>query len=320
MSKLQCALLDDYQKVGPSIADWSSVSDRVNVFSVDCHYDNEDELVDAIGDCEIVVAMRERTQLSAAVLARLPSLKLLITSGMRNRAIDLEAAAQHGITVCGTSSSSTPPAELTWALILALARWIPTESAAMVGNGPWQSTVGTDLHGKTLGVLGLGRIGTRVARVGAAFDMRILAWSQNLTADTAEAAGVTLANSKDQLLEQSDFLTLHVVLSDRTRHLIGEEDLGLMKRSAYLVNSARAAIVDQTALISALQDQRIAGAGLDVFEIEPLPHDHPFRTLPNVVATPHLGYVSEANYRTYYGEALADVTAWLAGSPIRLLQ
>lgn len=320
MTKIQCALLDDYQGVGTAMAEWSSVSEQVDVFSVRQYCETEDALIEAIKDCEIVVIMRERSRFTASVFARLPSLKLLVTTGMRNNAIDLSAAEAHGVCVCGTATLTTPPLELTWGLILSLLRSIPDENAALRANGPWQSTIGIDLNGKTLGIIGLGRIGSQVARVGTAFGMNILAWSQNLTEDAATAAGANLADSKEELLENSDIVTVHLVLSERTRGLIRAADLQRMKPSAYLINTARAAIVDQDALIEALQNNQIAGAGLDVFETEPLPLDHAFRTLPNVLATPHLGYVSESNYQIYYGEALEDIRAWLDGEPIRKLQ
>jgi phosphoglycerate dehydrogenase-like enzyme len=319
MSTLRCAVLDDYQNVALNSADWTVLADRVEVRVLHRHIGAEDELASLLGDCDIVVLMRERTPFSASLLARLPRLRLLVTTGMRNASIDLEAARERGVTVCGTASRSEPPAELTWALILALARHLAPESASFRANGPWQSTLGTDLHGRTLGIVGLGNIGSRVARVGAAFDMRVLAWSQNLTADRAQDAGAELAASKEALLAQSDFVSIHLVLSARTRALIGAADLKRMKPTAYLINTSRAAIVDQQALVQALQEGWIAGAGVDVFEGEPPAADDPLRSLPNVLATPHLGYVSQDNYRTYYGEAVEDITAFLDGSPIRTL-
>jgi len=286
---------------------------------LDRNVGDEAQLAALIGDCEIVVAMRERTSFPASLFARLPKLKLLVTTGMKNAAIDIAAAQAHGVTVCGTASRSEPPAELTWGLILGLARHVVPEANAFRSNGPWQSTVGTDLHGKTLGVLGLGRIGLRVARVGLAFDMRVLAWSGHLTAERAEAAGVQLAASKEELLAQSDVVTIHLVLSRRTRGLLGAAELRRMKATAYLINTSRAAIVDREALLLALRERWIAGAGIDVFEEEPPAADDPLRTLPNVLATPHLGYVSYENYRTYYGEAVEDIRAFLEGRPIRVL-
>ena len=319
MTPLTCAVLDDYQQAALAAADWSAIADRVRVRTLDRRVTDEQELASLIADCEIVVVMRERTPFSASLFARLPALKLLVTTGMKNAAIDLTAAAAHGVTVCGTASRSEPPAELTWALILALARNVVQESTALRHNGPWQSTVGADLCGRTLGVLGLGRIGTRVARVGLAFEMRVLAWSQNLTADRAATAGVELAASKVQLLEESDVVSIHLVLSRRTRGLLGAADLRRMRPTAYLINTSRAAIVERDALVQALREGWIAGAGLDVFEEEPPAADDPLRSLPNVLATPHLGYVSRENYRTYYGQAIEDIRAFLDGSPIRVI-
>jgi phosphoglycerate dehydrogenase-like enzyme len=320
MKKLRCAVLDDYQRVALTSADWSVLGDRVDVRVLDRHVDGDDLLASLIGDCDIVVIMRERTPFTRSLFARLPNLTLLVTSGMRNASIDLAAAREHGVTVCGTASRSEPPAELTWALILALARHVMQESASLRANGPWQQTVGADLHGRTLGLLGLGNIGSRVARVGTAFGMRVLAWSQNLTADRAHASGAELARSKDELLAASDVVSIHLVLSDRTRGLLAAADLRRMKPTAYLINTSRAAIVDQHALLQALREGWIAGAGLDVFEEEPPPGNHPLRVLPNVVATPHLGYVSQENYRTYYGEAVEDIAAFLEHAPIRVLK
>lgn len=316
---LHCAVLDDYQGVALSLADWSPLVGRVEVRTLREHITDRDDLVADLADCEIVVAMRERTPFDADLLRRLPRLRLLVTTGMRNASIDLAAAAAQGVTVCGTASSPTPTVELTWALILGLARHITTENRALREGGPWQSTVGQDLHGRTLGLLGLGRIGTQVARVGTAFGMEVLAWSENLTAERAADAGVRLAESKEDLLRHSDFVSVHLVLSDRTRGLLGEPELRAMRPHAYLVNTSRAAIVDRTALLRALRDGWIAGAGLDVFETEPLPADDPLRSLPNVLATPHLGYVTERNYRAFHAQAVEDITAFLAGTPIRQL-
>ncbi|MFG1709064.1 D-2-hydroxyacid dehydrogenase family protein [Nonomuraea sp. M3C6] len=312
---LRCAVLDDYQGVALGLADWS----RVRATSFRERFADQDSLVAALLDYEIVVVMRERTPFTASLLARLPNLRLLITSGMRNAAIDLDAARSRGVTVCGTGSGSTPPVELTWALILGLTRHLLPEANTLRSGGPWQSTLGTDLYGRTLGLLGLGKIGSRVAGVGRAFGMDVVAWSENLTRERAAGVGVRLAPSKDALLAGSDVVSVHLVLSDRTRGLIGERELSLMRPSSYLVNTSRAAIVDQEALVAALKADRIAGAGLDVFEVEPLPADHEFRTLSNVLATPHLGYVSELNYGTYFREAVADIDAFLAGTPIRRL-
>ncbi len=238
---------------------------------------------------------------------------------MRNSVIDYAAAEAHGVTVCGTASSSTPPVELTWALLLGLARGLVQESNALREGGPWQQTVGADLHGRRLGLLGLGRIGGRVARVGLAFGMRVSAWSQNLTRERADEVGVELAPSKEELLANADFVSVHLALGDRTRGLLGPAELALLKPTAYLINTSRAAIVDQEALLAALREGRIAGAGVDVFDTEPLPAGHPMRTAPRLLATPHLGYVSRANYATYYGQAVEAIRAYLAGSPVRRL-
>lgn len=316
---LRCAVLDDYQDIALSMADWSLLAGAVDVRTLRRPLGSEDEVVAAIGDCEIVVAMRERTPFPASLLARLPRLRLLVTSGMRNAAIDLTAAARHGVTVCGTASNTEPPVELTWALILGLARHLVTESTAMRTDGPWQTTLGADLHGRTLGLLGLGKIGTRVARIGQAFGMNVTAWSRNLTAERAAEAGVRLAASKEELLETADFVSVHLVLGDRTRGLLGAEELRRMRPTAYLVNTSRAAIVEQSALLRALREHWIAGAGLDVFDQEPLPAGHPLRTLPNVLALPHLGYVTRRNYEGYFRQAVEDITAFLAGSPVREL-
>ncbi|MDN0199242.1 D-2-hydroxyacid dehydrogenase family protein [Streptomyces sp. S.PNR 29] len=316
---LHCAVLDDYQGVAPTLADWSPLAGKVEIRTLRHNITDRDKLVAELAQCEIIVAMRERTPFDADLLRRLPRLRLLVTTGMRNASIDLAAASAQGVTVCGTASSSTPPVELTWALLLGLARHVTAENRALRDGGPWQSTVGQDLHGRTLGLLGLGKIGSRVARVATAFGMDVQAWSENLTAERAAEAGARLARSKEDLLRSSDFVSIHLVLSDRTRGLLGEPELRAMRPHAYLVNTSRAAIVDQGALLRALREGWIAGAGLDVFETEPLPADDPLRSLPNVLATPHLGYVTEQNYRTFYTEAVEDITAYLAGSPVRLL-
>lgn len=312
---LRCAVLDDYQDAASAIADWSRVD--LTVFRE--HMDTEDEVAAALADFDVVVIMRERTPFPASLLARLPRLKLLITSGMRNASVDIAAAKAQGITVCGTASRSEPPVELTWALILGLARHLVPENAAFRAGGAWQSTIGADLAGATLGLLGLGKIGTRVAAIARAFGMEVLAWSQNLTAERAEAAGATLASSKDELLAGSDIVSIHLALGDRTRGLVDVAALARMKPSAVLVNTSRAAIVDTEAMIAALRAGRLAGAGLDVFDLEPLPADHPLRTLPTVLATPHLGYVTRGNYTRYFTEAVEDIDAFVAGEPVRVL-
>ncbi|MHB9851268.1 D-2-hydroxyacid dehydrogenase family protein [Streptomyces krungchingensis] len=325
--RLRCAVLDDFQGVATEMADWSPLADDVEVVSFrerpraagGGEAAAEDALAAALADFDIVVTLRERVPFPASLLARLPRLRLLVASGMRNSVIDYAAAERHGVTVCGTPSSSTPPVELTWALLLGLARGIVTENDALRTGGPWQSTVGADLHGRRLGLLGLGRIGGRVAQVGLAFGMRVSAWSRHLTAERAAEVGVERAASKEELLASSDFVSVHLALGERTRGLVGAPELALLKPTAYLVNTSRAAIVDQDALLAALHEGRIAGAGVDVFDVEPLPADHPMRTAPRLLATPHLGYVSRANYETYYGAAVEDIQAFLAGDPVRRL-
>ncbi|MFI9757608.1 D-2-hydroxyacid dehydrogenase family protein [Streptomyces sp. NPDC051963] len=316
--RLRCAVLDDFQRAATDVADWSPLADDVEVVSFDSHFPDEDALAEALADFDIAVTLRERVPFPASLLARLPRLKLIVASGMRNTVIDYAAAEANGVTVCGTASSSTPPVELTWALLLGLARGIVPEANALRSGGPWQSTVGADLHGRRLGLLGLGKIGSRVAQIGLAFGMHVSAWSQNLTKDRADEYGVHLA-AKEELLADSDFVSVHLALSDRTRGLIGPAELALLKPTAYLINTSRAAIVDQDALLTALHEGRIAGAGVDVFDTEPLPADHPMRTAPRLLATPHLGYVSQANYATYYGQAVENIQAYLAGSPLRQL-
>ncbi|MFD7458607.1 MULTISPECIES: D-2-hydroxyacid dehydrogenase family protein [unclassified Streptomyces] len=317
--RLRCALLDDFQNAGTSAADWSPVADRVDVVPFTEHFDGEDELAAALAGFDIVVTLRERVPFPASLLARLPRLRLIVATGMRNTVIDHAAARAHGVTVCGTESSSTPPVELTWALILGLARGLVQENTGLREGGPWQSTVGADLHGRVLGLLGLGKIGSRVAAIGQAFGMDVVAWSRNLTDERAGEAGVRRAASKEELLARSDVVSVHLVLSDRTRGLLGAPELALMKPDAFLVNTSRAAIVDQDALLAALHEGRIAGAGVDVFDVEPLPAGHPMRTAPRLLATPHLGYVTRANYARYYGQAVEDIRAYLDGEPVRLL-
>ncbi|MFD8212797.1 D-2-hydroxyacid dehydrogenase family protein [Streptomyces sp. NPDC059697] len=317
--QFRCAVLDDFQNVASTCADWSTLSDRVEVVSFAEHFATEDELAAAIADFDFVVTLRERVPFPDSLLNRLPRLKLLIASGMRNSVIDYAAAKAGGVTVCGTQSSSTPPVELTWALLLGLARGIVQENNALRDGGHWQSTVGADLHGHTLGLLGLGKIGSRVAQVGLAFGMKVTAWSQNLTKERADEVGVELASSKEELLARSDFISVHLALSDRTQGLLGAAELAQLKPTAYLINISRAAIVDQDALLAALHEGRIAGAGVDVFDVEPLPGNHPMRTAPRLLATPHLGYVSRANYARYYGQAVEDIQAYLDGDPVRVL-
>jgi phosphoglycerate dehydrogenase-like enzyme len=311
------AILDDYQGVALSIADWSSLGAGVSLHPFHERIGSEDEIAERLRTFDVVVAMRERTPFPASLIERLPSLKLLVTTGRRNAAIDVQAAAARGVVVSGTATLAMPPVELTWGLILSLARHIPRESIAMRSGG-WQTTIGVGLHGKTLGVIGLGRLGSDVARIGKAFGMNVIAWSQNLTREKTDPLGVELVD-KESLFRRSDVATVHLVLSDRTRGIVGERELALMKPAAFLINTARGPIVDEHALIHALRHSVIAGAGLDVFDEEPLPADHPFRRLENVVLTPHLGYVTTENYRLAYGEAVEDIRAFLAGAPVRVI-
>jgi phosphoglycerate dehydrogenase-like enzyme len=314
---LRIAVLDDYQSVAATYADWSLLPEAAEVVAFHDHMRDDDAVVARLAPFDVVVAMRERTAFPRAVLERLPNLRLLVTTGARNASIDLHAATDHGITVCGTGAHPTSPVELTWALILAVARHVPQEDAAVRAGG-WQQTVGTDLAGATLGVVGLGRLGAQVATIGQAFGMDVVAWSQNLTDERAREVGVRRVG-KDELLATADVVTVHLVLSDRTRGLIDRGDFARMKRSAYLINTSRGPIVDESALIDALRDGAIAGAGLDVFDQEPLPADHPLRELRRAVLTPHLGYVTGKTYEVFYRDAVDDVVAFLAGEPVRVI-
>lgn len=314
---MRIAILDDYQGVAMSSADWGSISDA-EVTTFTDHLDDIEALAGRLRDFEVIVAMRERTPFPRALLERLDKLKLLITTGGRNATFDMAATKERGITVAGTRGTSSPTAELAWGLIIALARHVPAEDAA-TRSGQWQTTLGIGLEGRTLGVIGLGNLGGRVARVGKAFGMELIAWSQNLTAERAAEFEATLV-TKDELLSRADFVSIHLQLSDRTRGLIGARELGLMRRDAYLVNTSRGPIIDEGALIAALEAGQIAGAGLDVFDREPLPLDHPLRSAPNVVLTPHLGYVTKETYDIFYGDAVEDIRTWVAGSPVRVVE
>lgn len=299
------------------MADWGDLD--VDLVSLRDHALHEDALVAALADFDIVVTLRERVRFSARTFAVLPRLRLLVASGMRNSVIDFEAAKRHGVIVCGTDSRSTPPVELTWALILGLTRHLVCENQALRSGGPWQSTVGADLHGRRLGLLGLGKVGSGVAAVGRAFGMDVSAWSANLTRERTEQVGVTRAESKEDLLRTSDVVSVHLALSPRTHGLVGTDEIALMPQGSFLVNTARSAIVDERALVEALRRGHLAGAAVDVFDTEPLPLDHPMRTIPGLLATPHLGYVTESNYRLYYGQAVEDIRAYLEGAPVRVL-
>jgi phosphoglycerate dehydrogenase-like enzyme len=317
MALPRCAILDDYQHVALTSTDWSPLAGRVELDRFDRPL-APDELVDALRGHRIVVAMRERTPFPAAVFDALPELRLLVTTGMRNASIDLAAAAAHGVTVCGTRGSSTATAELTWALILGLARNLVDEANGMRAGG-WQRGVGLELRGRTLGLLGLGRLGSAVAAVGQAFGMDVLAWSPHLTPERAAAGGARLAADATELFANSDVVSIHLVLSDATRGLVDERLLRAMRPTGYLVNTSRGPIVDRSALLRALREGWFAGAGLDVYDVEPLPADDELRRLPNVLATPHVGYVTRETYATFYGDAVADVLGWLDGEPVRVL-
>ena len=313
---MRCAILDDYQNVALKMADWRAAG--VEVTAYDEHFATEEAARLAMDGFEIVVARRERTPFRRELLEQLRSLKLLQTTGRRNPSIDIRAAEALGIAVCGTDALHHPTAELTWALILGLLRHIPHEQENMRSGGRWQTRVGVDLNGKTLGLLGLGTLGTQVARIGQAFGMKVIAWSSNLSSGRCAELGVEYV-SKDELVRRSDILSVHTQLSRRTEGLIGRAELAMMKRSAYLINTSRGFIVREDALVEALREGLIAGAALDVFETEPLPIEHPLRGLANVLLTPHVGYVSEDNYRLWYGQVVENIAAWRKGTVLRRL-
>ncbi len=313
-----CAILDDYQDCALGFADWNSL-DGVEVRNFTEAITTTDALVERLAEFEIIVAMRERTRFDAALLGRLPRLKLLVTTGMKNASIDLAAAAARGVIVCGTRGLAEPTPELTWGLLLALARHIPADVASVRAGEKWQTRIGVGLSGKTLGIVGLGTIGSRIARYAQAFEMPVLAWSRNLTDERCQAVGVERAPTLDALLQRADIVTLHMVLSDSTRGLLGARELGLLKPTALLVNTSRGPLIDEAALLHTLAEKRIAGAALDVYDTEPLPAAHALRTLPNVVTTPHVGYVTRETYRIFYADAVEDIQAWLKGAPVRRL-
>jgi phosphoglycerate dehydrogenase-like enzyme len=311
------ALLDDYQGVALELADWAALGPRAAVEAFRDHVRDEAALLRRLAPFDAIVAMRERTPFPERTLAGLPRLRLLVTTGMRNASIDIEAATRLGVVVCGTEGLAPPTVELTWALILAAVRRIPQEDRA-TREGRWQTSLGAGLHGKTLGVIGLGRLGSQVAAIGRAFGMRLLGWSQNLTAARAAECGAERV-TKEELLAQSDVVTIHLQLSPRTRGLIGADGLRRMKPTAYLVNTSRGPIVDEAALVETLRAGAIAGAAIDVFDEEPLPPGHPFLSLDNLVLSPHLGYVTRENYEIFYRDAAADVAAFLLDAPERVL-
>ena len=316
---VRAAILDDYQNVALKLADWSPVNKDVEVKVFNAPLGDDNAVIKALQGFTIVNMMRERTPFTRKVIEGLPDLKLLITTGARNNSIDLKACAERGVTVCGTGGFGNPTAAIAVGLMLELTRRIGFENARMKAGEAWQVTIGHDVEGMTLGVLGLGKLGQRVANVAKALGMKVIAWSQNLTPEKAKEAGADYV-SKEDLFRNADVISIHVVLSDRTRGIICSKELGLMKKTAYLVNTSRGPIIDETALIAALNSKSIAGAGLDVFDVEPLPLNHPFRKMDNVVLTPHLGYVSEQNYRKFYDGVVEDIRAWLDGKPVRLLE
>lgn len=315
---MKIALLDDYQGVALDCADWSSLQTKAEVVVFRDTITDRDALVERLKDFEVIGIMRERTPFPAALLERLPKLKLLVTTGHRNAAVDVAAAKARGITVCGTPSSANAAAELTWALIMAAARRLDAESRSF-REGGWQRSLGRGLSGKTLGVVGLGRLGSLVARYGQAFEMKVIAWSQNLTAERAAECGAELVD-KQRLFRESDFVSLHLRLSDRTRDLVAAGELALMKPDAWLVNTARGPMVNAQDLLAALKEGRIGGAALDVFDVEPLPADDELRRLDNVVATPHIGYVTQENYRSMYSTMVANIEAYLDGKPQNVIE
>ena len=315
---VRCAILDDYQNVALKLADWSKVKNEIEIKVFHEHLGGADKVIVALQGFQIIVAMRERTGFPKQVIDALPELKLLITTGMRNASIDIEAAKARGVTVCGTGTFGNPTSGIAIGLMLELTRRIGYENARLHSGVLWQSTIGVDLEGMTLGILGLGKLGLRTANIGKAFGMDVIAWSQNLTAEKCREAGVGYV-SKEDLFRRSDLLTIHVVLSQRSRGLVGANELGLMKPTAFVINTARGPIIEEAALLAALRDKKIAGAGLDVFDREPLPLDHPLRKMDNVVITPHLGYVSEQNYRRYFADAVEDIRGFLDGKPVRVM-
>ena len=308
------AILDDYQGVALKMADWSGLQRQHPMKVFRQPFASEDAAATALADFEIVCLMRERTPFPASLFARLPKLKLVVTTGMRNASVDVAAATKHGVVICGTPSGGHATAELAFGLIMSIARNIPYETQAM-RQGAWQTTVGRDLRGKTLGILGLGKLGSQLAVYAKGFGMNVIAWSQNLTAEKAKAAGAELVTKQD-LFSRSDFISIHMVLSERSRSLVGAAELALMKPTAAIINTSRGPIIDGVALLAALRDGRIASAGLDVYDSEPLAADHPLRSEPRAILTPHLGYVTEETYRLFYGGTVSAIEGWLAGTPI----
>ncbi len=314
---VRVAALDDYQEVARHYGPWEELGDAVELTVFHDHISNDGVLRDLLADFEVVVAMRERTPFTAKRLTSLPNLRLLVTTGMGNAAIDMDAARDLGVVVCGTGSLTSPTPELAWGLIIGLTRHIAEEDRR-IRDGGWQRAIGPELAGRTLGILGLGRLGRRMARIAQAFEMEVIAWSEHLTADAAAEAGAERVE-RDELFSRADVLSIHTRLSDRTRGLVGARELGLMKPTAVLVNTSRGPIVDEDALLKALRGGVIAGAALDVYAKEPLPKDHELRAAPRTLLTPHLGYVSDGNYEIYYRDAVEDIAAFLRGEPVRVL-
>jgi phosphoglycerate dehydrogenase-like enzyme len=314
---MRLAILDDYQGVALAMGPWDRLAGSVEIAVFRDTLTDPDALAARLAPFDAILAMRERTPFPASLLARLPRLRLLITTGEKNRSFDVAAALGQGVTVSGTPSIGAPTVDVAWGLILNLLRDLPAQQASLRAGG-WQTRIGTAAEGLTLGVVGLGKLGQKVARVGQALGMTVIAWSQNLTAEAAAAHGVTRVD-KQALFASADVITLHLVLSDRSRGIVGAAELAAMKRSAIIVNTSRGPLIDQPALVAALHAGQIAGAGLDVFDMEPLPADHPLLGCPNTMLTPHLGYVSQQNYAAYFAGAVEAVEAYLAGSPIRIL-
>jgi D-3-phosphoglycerate dehydrogenase len=315
---LRCAILDDYQNVALRMADWSALKGKADITVFSEHLGEASNAIKALKDFEIVCAMRERTPFRRETVEALPNLKLLLTSGMRNASFDMEALKERGVTVCGTGGFGNPTAGLAIGLMLELTRRIGFENARLKAGEKWQITLGQDVEGRTMGIVGLGKLGSRVAQIAKALGMKVNAWSQNLTREKCEEAGVGYL-PKEDLMATSDVVSIHVILSKRTRGLITREDLARMKPSSYLINTARGPIVDEDALLDMLRERKIAGAGLDTYSVEPLPLDHPFRKLDNVVITPHLGYVTEEGYRKYYSDMVEDILGWIDGKPVRVI-
>src|SRR5580658_5510464 len=318
MTRLRCAILDDYLNLTLDMADWSKVTDRIDITVFNEPFASTEAAASALKDFEIICAMRERTPFPRALFAALPKLKLLITSGMRNAAIDMEAAKEHRVVLCGTQWARDPTAPLTMGLILELTRNIGRESARMHAGAPLQKFVGIEIEGKTLGVVGLGKLGAKVAGLAKAFGMNVIAWSPNLTAERCKEVGVGYA-TKEELFSTADIITIHVVLSDRSRGLVGAADLARMKPTSFIVNTARGPIIDEMALLETLKARKIAGAAVDVFSVEPLPVNHPFRKLDNLVLTPHLGYVTQETFIAHYNQMVEGIDGWLKGEPVRRL-